>query len=201
MPALFKPGQAPSTGKALSAGKAQHRAAEQSQPADFSLGIDAYAEQERSQQLKLKQAAVKAENELDRLKSLLQREQALQVLCNLSDPHNNSQYACFPACLSALGSKNAARTLAPRPLQQCACMLFMAQMGHDALQSMQQLTVNLSTLLRYHEDVHIEGLKLQHTNFCKPSTLCVQAISDTVAHAAYTSSKQCMPNLLLTRCV
>ena len=77
LPALFKPGQG------AAAGKAPHRAAEKSQPADFHTGVGANADQLRSQQLKLKQAAVKAENELERLKSLLQREQALQVLCSL----------------------------------------------------------------------------------------------------------------------
>lgn len=74
-PLLFKPGQA------VAAARPAHTAAAGAQTMDFHASVGAYAEQLRGQQLKLKQAAVKAENELDRLKALLQREQTLQVPC------------------------------------------------------------------------------------------------------------------------
>ena len=49
---------------------------------NYQANVNAIAQQAREQQLKHKQAAVKAEVELDRLKGLLHREQTLQVLCN-----------------------------------------------------------------------------------------------------------------------
>ena len=49
---------------------------------NYQANVNAIAQQAREQQLKQKQAAVKAEVELDRLKGLLHREQALQVFRN-----------------------------------------------------------------------------------------------------------------------
>ena len=72
---LFRPGQKPQHGSgslpASSAGM---------QSTDFQANVNAIAQQAREQQLKQKQAAAAAEVELDRLKGLLQREKALQVL-------------------------------------------------------------------------------------------------------------------------
>jgi len=73
-PTLFKPGQ-------QTFAKGSHSAAASVDSVDYQASVNAFAQQMREQRLKLKQAAVKAEVELDRLKGLLQREQALQVLC------------------------------------------------------------------------------------------------------------------------
>ena len=72
---LFKPArQSPKQPSTLSAPSSGTSAI------DYHANVNAVAQQARDQQLKQKQAAVKAELELDRLKGLLQREQALQVL-------------------------------------------------------------------------------------------------------------------------
>ena len=52
------------------------------QSTDYQANVNSVAQQARGQQLKQKQAAAAAEIELDRLKGLLQREKALQVLNN-----------------------------------------------------------------------------------------------------------------------
>lgn len=52
------------------------------QSTDYQANVNAVAQQAREQHLKQKQAALAAEAELDRLKGLLQREEALQVLNN-----------------------------------------------------------------------------------------------------------------------
>ena len=54
------------------------------QSTNYQANVNAVAQQAREQHLKQKQAAVAAEIELDRLKGLLQREKALQVLNNKS---------------------------------------------------------------------------------------------------------------------
>lgn len=77
LPVLFKPGQ---QAKAAAVASGLPTASSQLQ-SDFQANVNVFAQQARGQRLKLKQAAVKAEVELDRLKGLLQREQALQVLC------------------------------------------------------------------------------------------------------------------------
>ena len=110
LPVLFKPGQPPA------AAKSTYKGVTESESASYHMSVDAYAQQLRDQHLKLKQAAVKAENELDRLKGLLQREQSLQVLdptatqayilvhADLAEEHNSSQ----PHALgNALGNKAA----------------------------------------------------------------------------------------------
>ena len=50
------------------------------QSKDYQANVNAVAQRAREQQLKQKQAALAAEVELDRLKGLLQREEALQVV-------------------------------------------------------------------------------------------------------------------------
>ena len=54
------------------------------QSTDYQANVNAVAQQAREHHLKQKQAALAAEAELDRLKGLLQREEALQVLNNTS---------------------------------------------------------------------------------------------------------------------
>ena len=92
LPTLFRPGQ---QAQAVRAGGAQH-APTSLQSVNYQANINAFAQQEREQRLKLKQAAVKAEVELDRLKTQLQREQTLQV-SNASLACNIDNYAIIVA--------------------------------------------------------------------------------------------------------
>ncbi len=75
LPVLFRPGQRITAGS-----DGTHKISSSLQSGHYQANVNAFAHQVREQRLKLKQAAVKAENELDRLTGLLQREQALQVL-------------------------------------------------------------------------------------------------------------------------
>lgn len=75
LPVLFRPRQ-----RAAAGPNGTHKVSGSLQPGHYQANVNAFAQQVREQRLKLKQAAVKAETELDRLTGLLQREQALQVL-------------------------------------------------------------------------------------------------------------------------
>lgn len=75
LPVLFRPGQ-----RATAGPNGIHKISSSLQSGHYQANVNAFAQQVREQRLKLKQAAVKAETELDRLTGLLQREQALQVL-------------------------------------------------------------------------------------------------------------------------
>ncbi|DBA94406.1 TPA: hypothetical protein ACH3X1_002007 [Trebouxia sp. C0004] len=77
LPVLFRPRQ-----RAAAGPNGTHEMSSSLQSGQYQANVNAFAQQVREQRLKLKQAAVKAETELDRLTGLLQREQALQASVN-----------------------------------------------------------------------------------------------------------------------
>ena len=77
------------------------KSATNAQSVNYQANVEVFAQQARERRLKLKQAANKAEAELDRLKGVLNREQALQVLQRqmLTAPHRHMMIETHFGCI------------------------------------------------------------------------------------------------------